>query len=132
MKDLGETLHSFIAKQETFNSQTAQTLENLIDTLAKLASTLSIHEKGKFPSQILQNPKDQSNPSTSSSTDHYLDQVKSVITLHNGKVVEKHIPDTYEKDDESISKNKGGVNEPSPNVETTESVSMPPFPQALT
>ena len=88
MKDLGETLQSFIAKQETFNSQTAQTLANLTDTLAKFSSTLSIHEKGKFPSQTLQNPKDQSNPSTSSSNDHYLDQVKSVITLCNGKVVE--------------------------------------------
>ena len=57
-KDLGETLHSFIAKQESFNSQTAQSLANLTDTLAKFASTLSIHEKGKFPSQTLQNPKD--------------------------------------------------------------------------
>ena len=61
-----------------------------------------------------------------------MDQVKSIITLRNGKVVEKHIPDTYEKDDESIFKNKEGVNEPSPNVEKTESMSMPPFPKALT
>ena len=61
-----------------------------------------------------------------------MDQVKSVISLRNGKVIEKNIPDTHEKDDESISKNKEGVNKPSPNDEVTESVAVPPFPQALT
>jgi hypothetical protein len=38
-----------------------------------------------------------------------LDQVKSVITLRNGKAIEKPILEPCDKDDESISKGKKGV-----------------------
>ena len=38
-----------------------------------------------------------------------MDQVKSVITLRNGKVIEKPILELCEEDDESISKGKEGV-----------------------
>jgi hypothetical protein len=43
-------LHAFIEKQETINTQHAQTMENLKDTLAKFTSALSFQEKGKFMS----------------------------------------------------------------------------------
>jgi hypothetical protein len=38
-----------------------------------------------------------------------MDQVKSVITLRSGKVIEKPILEPCEKDDESISEDKEGV-----------------------
>jgi len=38
-----------------------------------------------------------------------MDQVKSVMTLRSGKVIEKHILELYEKDDELISEGKEGV-----------------------
>jgi hypothetical protein len=59
------------------------------DTLAKFTSALSFQEKGKFSSQPHQNPKGQYNANASSSESQHMDQVKSVITLCSGKVIEK-------------------------------------------
>ena len=39
-----------------------------------------------------------------------MDQVKSDITLRSGKVIEKRILEPCEKDDESISEGKEGLN----------------------
>jgi hypothetical protein len=50
-RNLEETLHAFIEKQETINTQLAQSMTDFKDTLAKFTSTLSFKEKGKFPSQ---------------------------------------------------------------------------------
>ncbi|XP_024043020.1 uncharacterized protein LOC112099781, partial [Citrus clementina] len=50
-------------------------------------------EKGKFPAQPQLNPKIQQNPPT--------DQVKSVITLRSGKVVDRPMPEPYENDENS-------------------------------
>ena len=102
-RNLEETLHAFIEKQETINTQNAQTMADLKDALAKFTSALSFQEKGKFPSQPQQNPKGQYNANSSSSRSHHMNQVKSVITLHSGKVMEKLILEPCEKDDESIS-----------------------------
>ena len=79
------------------------------DNLAKLTSALSFQEKGKFPSQPQQNPKEQYNANASSSGSQHMDQVKSVITLCSGKVIEKPTLERCEKDDESISEGKEGV-----------------------
>ena len=49
-RNLEETLHAFIEKQETINTQLAQGMTDFKDTLAKLTSALSFQEKGKFPS----------------------------------------------------------------------------------
>jgi len=104
-RNLEETLHAFIEKQETINTQLAQSMTDFKDTLVKLTSALSFQEKGKFPSQPQQNPKGQYNANASS----YMDQVKSVIALRSGKVIEKPILESYEKDDELISEGKEGV-----------------------
>jgi hypothetical protein len=56
-RNLKETLHGFIKKQETINIQNAQNMVDLKDTLTKFTSALSFQEKGKFPSQPQQNPK---------------------------------------------------------------------------
>jgi hypothetical protein len=79
------------------------------DTLAKLTSAPSFQKKGKFPSQPQQNPKGQYNTNVSSSGSQHMDQAKSVITLRSGKVIEKPIFEPCEKDDESISEYKEGV-----------------------
>jgi hypothetical protein len=50
-------LHTFIEKQETINTQYAQTMVDLKDTLTKFTFALSFQEKGKFSSQPQQNPK---------------------------------------------------------------------------
>jgi len=50
-KNLEETLHVFIEKQDTINTQNAQTMADFKDTLTKFTYALSLQEKGKFPSQ---------------------------------------------------------------------------------
>ena len=86
-RNLEETLHVLIEKQETINTQLAQSMTNFKDTLVKLTSSLSFQEKGKFPSQPQQNPKGQYNANASSFGSQQLDQVKSVITLCSDKVI---------------------------------------------
>ena len=108
-RNIEETLHAFIEKQETINTQLTQSMTYFKDTLAKFTSALSFQEKGKFMFQPQQNPKGQYNSSASSSGRQHMDQVQLVITLHSGKVIEKLILEPCEKDDESISKGKKGV-----------------------
>jgi hypothetical protein len=123
-RNIEETLHAFIEKQETINTQLAQTMIDLKDTLAKFTSALSFQEKGKFSSQPHQNPKGQYNANASSSGSQHMDQVKSVITLRSGKVIEKPTLEPCEKDDESISEGKEGVE--------SEHCKALPFPHAMT
>ena len=92
-------MHAFIEKQKTINTQNAQTMADLKDTLAKFTSALSFQEEGKFPSQPQQNPRGQYNANASSSESQHMDNVQSVITLHSGKVIEKPILEPCEKDD---------------------------------
>ena len=130
-RNLEETLHAFIEKQETINTQLAQSMTDFKDALAKLTSALSFQEKGKFPSQPQQNPKGQYNANASSSGSQHMDQVKSVITLRSGKVIEKPTLEPCEKDDESISEGKEGV-ESEHCKEKTDSPPALPFPHAMT
>jgi hypothetical protein len=60
-----------------------------------------------------------------------MDQAKSVITLRSGKVIEKPFLEPCEKDDESISEGKEGV-ESEHCEEKTDSPPALPFPHAMT
>ena len=130
-KTFEDTLHAFIEKQEAINSQTMQTLNDLKDTFAKFTSALTIHEKGKFPAQPQPNPKSHQNSHEGTSGSQHIDQVKSVITLRSGKVIEKPILESRDVENKSASEGKEGVNEPTPTVEDNDLSHAPPFPQAL-
>jgi len=106
-------------------------MADLKDTLTKFTPALNFQEKGKFPSQPQQNPKGQYNLSASSSGSQHMDQVKSIITLRSGKVIEKPILEPCEKDDELISKGKERV-EPGHCKEKTDSPPTLPFRHAMT
>jgi len=123
-------LHAFIEKQETVNTQLAQTMTDFKDTLVKFTFALNFQEKGKFSSQPHQNPKGQYNANASSSGSQHMDQVKSVITLRSGKVIEKPTLEPCEKDDESISEGKEGV-ESEHCKEKTDSSPALPFPYIM-
>ena len=112
-------MHSFIRKQDTINNQNAQTFSDLKDTLAKISSPLTIQEKRKFTAQPQPNPKIQNAP---------MDQVKSVITLRSGKVIDRPIPEPCENDN---SKGKEELDKLTPSEEITTVPSEPPFPHAL-
>jgi hypothetical protein len=130
-KNLEKIMHAFIEMHETINTQLAQSMTDFKHALAKFTSTLSFQEKGKFPSQPQQNPKGQYNANASSFGNQHIDQVKSVITLHSGKVIENPILGPCEKDDESISEGKEGV-ESKHCKEKTNSPPAVPFPHAMT
>ncbi|KAH9679686.1 hypothetical protein KPL71_026227 [Citrus sinensis] len=108
-----------------------QTLTNLTEAISKLTYALTIHEKGKFLAQPESNPKSQQHPQIGNSGNQNMSQVKSVITLHGGKVVEKHIVDPREISKDSISENREESVEPLNHEEITNSPLVPPFPQAL-
>jgi len=125
-------MHSLKSKrQSTLNTQLAQTMIDFKDSLAKFTSTLSFQEKGKFPSQPQQNVKGPYNANASSSGSHHIDQVKSVITLRSGKVIEKLTLEACEKYDESISEGKEGV-ESEHCKEKTDSPLVLLFPHPMT
>jgi hypothetical protein len=130
-RNLEKTLHAFIENQETINTQNAQTIADLKDALAKFTSAPSFQEKGKFPSQPQQNLKGQYNANASSPGSQHMDQVKSVITLRSGKVIEKPILEPCEKDDELISEGKEGVESEHCKEKTDSSLALS-FPQAMT
>jgi len=130
-RNLEDTLYAFIEQQETINTQLVQSMTDFKDTLAKFTYALSFQEKGKFSSQPQQNPNRQYNANASSSWSQHIDQVKSVITLHGGKVIEKPILEPCEKDDESISEGKEGV-KPEHCKEKNDSPPILPFPHAMT
>jgi hypothetical protein len=124
-------LHVFIEKKETINTQLAQNMTDFKDALAKLTSAFNFQEKGKFSSQQQQNPRGQYNENASSSRSQHMDQVKSVITLRSGKVIEKPTLEPCEKDDESISEGKEGVESEHCKKKTDFPLALP-FPHAMT
>jgi hypothetical protein len=130
-RNLKDTLYAFIEKQETINTELAQSMIHFKDTLAKFTYALSFQEKGKFSSQPQQNPNRQYNANASSSGSQHMDQVQSVITLRSGKVIEKPILEPCEKDDESISEGKEGV-KPEHCKEKTDYPPVLPFPHVMT
>ena len=112
-------MHSFIRKQDAINNQNAQTFSDLKDTLAKIAYALIIQEKGKFPTQPQPNPKIQNAP---------MDQVKLVITLRSGKVIDQPIPKSCENEN---SKGKEELDKLTTSEEITIVTSELPFPHVL-
>jgi len=106
-------------------------MADLKDALAKFTSALSFQEKGKFPSQPQQNPKGQYNANASSSESQHMDQVKLIVTLRSGKVIEKPIHEPCQKNDELIFEGKERV-EPEHYKEKTDSPPALPFPHAMT
>ena len=108
-----------------------QTLTNLTETISKLISALTMHEKWKLPSQPKPNPKSQQHPQMENSGNQNMSQVKSIITLCGGKVVAKYIVDPRETSKDSISENREKFFEPLAHEEITNSPHVTPFLQAL-
>ena len=87
---------------------------------------LEVHEKGRFPSQTLLNPKGVHEIGYSSNS--RIDEVKAIITLRSGNEIEQPVP----KIAEEIEKEKEA--EPERIIIREDSMKThmaPPFPQAL-
>ena len=100
-KSLKDTLQQFMQTQSTINNQNSQAINDVRSTLTKLTTSMSIIEKGKFPSQPQPNPQGQFCVDDCSSSKNKVSQVKSVTTLCSGKSIGKYIPKSNTHDESS-------------------------------
>ena len=98
-------MQAFIQGQTNINNQTSQAINEIKNTLSALATSLHAQEKGKFPVQPQPNSASQCHVSTSSESQP--ENVNSITTLRNGKIIDKTIPS---KDQE-----KSALSEPKSN-----------------
>ncbi|KAH9750930.1 hypothetical protein KPL71_014077 [Citrus sinensis] len=131
---LEDTLQSFIqSTQQAFQSNT-QAILKLEHQLGQLATTVAEREKGKFPSQLIPNPKGVNEVGSSSSHQH--EEAKSVMTLRRGKLFDNKVEVQTRKTSEHTSSDLVPSQDSSPNdlEESGPPAYIPkaPFPQRLT
>ena len=83
----------FVLTQQSTDTEFRTTLNDVRSQITKL--TLSMgnfqQEKGKLPSQTIQNPQGQNSVVVSSPSDGTFEHCKAVTTLRSGKVIDKTI-----------------------------------------
>ena len=129
-KSLKDTLQQFMQTQSTINNQNSQAINDVRSTLTKLTTSMSIIEKGKFPSQPQPNPQGQFCVDDCSFSKNKVSQVKSVTTLCSGKSIGKYIPISKTRDESSKIKSSDEVLKPKSN-EIERCPITTPFPQML-
>ena len=83
-----DTLESTLNKRiDGFQNDIAHKIDNLHYSISTFTNQHQVREKGKFPSQTQQNPREVHEISYSSETVPKMDEVKVVITLRSGKKV---------------------------------------------
>jgi len=129
-RNLEETLNAFIEKQETINTQLAQSMTDFKDTLAKFTSALCFQERGKFHlnhSKIQRGNTMQMQvvPKANTWIKSNQSSLFAVVRLLKNSFL------TCEKDDELIFEGKEEV-ESEHCKEKTDSPPTLPFPHAMT
>ena len=108
------------------NVQTNQKIDNLQYSITKINKLLEVHERGRFPSQTVPNPKGIYE--VGSSNNSGMDEVKAIITLRSGREVDQPMPKPVEE-------SRKGEELQSEHIllkEDSMKYSMPPpFPQTL-
>ena len=79
---IGSTLNKRI---DGLESNLNQKNDNLQYSITKINKMMGVHERGRFPSQTLPNPKGVHEVGLSSNSG--MDEVKAIITLRSGKEV---------------------------------------------
>ena len=146
--NLSKVVGSFVEEQKGINVQLAQRIDTVENTLnkridglesnlnqkidnlqysiTKINKLLEVQERGRFPSQTLQNPKGIHE--VGSSNNSGMDEVKAIITLSSGKEVDQPMP----KPVQESRKREELQSEHILLKEDSMKYSMPPpFPQAL-
>ena len=121
-----DTVESTLKKRiDGLESNLNQKIENLQYSVTRITKLLEGQEKGRFPSQTLQNPKGVHEIGSSSNSK--MDEVKAIIILRSGKEIEQPVPMT-----EGTCKEKEAELERILIRENSVKKNMPPpFPQAL-
>ena len=97
----------FVQTQQSTNTEFRIALNDVRSQITKLTSSMGNfqQEKGKLPSQTIQNPQGQNNVGVSGPSEGTFEHCKAVTTLQSGKVIDKTIQPkepTQESQDELV------------------------------
>ena len=83
----------FVQAQQSTNTEFRTALNDVRSQITKLASSMRNfqQEKGKLPSQTIQNPQGQNSVGASGPSDGTFEHCKAITTLRSGKIIEKTI-----------------------------------------
>ena len=83
----------FVQTQQSTNTEFRTTLNDVRSQITKLTTSMGNfqQEKGKLPSQTIQNPQGQNSVGVSGPSDGTFEHCKAVTTLRSGKVIDKTI-----------------------------------------
>ena len=92
-RSLEDIVTQFLQTQQSTNSEFRTALNDVRSQITKLTSSMGNfqQEKGKLPSQPIQNPQGQNSVGVSSASEGTFEHCKAVTTLRSGKVIDKAI-----------------------------------------
>ena len=92
-RSLEDIVTQFVQTQQSTNTEFRTTLNDVRSQITKLTSSMGNfqQEKGKLPSQTIQNPQGQNSVGVSSLSEGPFEHCKAVTTLRSGKVIDKTI-----------------------------------------
>ena len=91
-----DTVESTLDKRiDGLESNLNYKIDNLQYSITKINKLLEVQERGRFPSQTLQNPKGVHEVGSSSNSG--MDEGKAIITLRSGKEVDQPMPKPVEE-----------------------------------
>ena len=90
-RSLEDIVTQFVQTQQSTNTEFRTALNDVRSQITKLTSYMGNfqQEKGKLPSQTIQNPQGQNSVGISSPSDVTFEHCKAVTTLRSGKVIDK-------------------------------------------
>ena len=122
-----DTVESTLNKRiDGLESNLNQKIDNLQYSITKINNLLEVQERGRFPSQTLQNPKEVHEVGSSSNSG--MDEVKVIITLGSGREIEQPVPMTA---DETCKEKEDEPERVIISEDPVKKTMPPPFPQAL-
>ena len=92
-RSLEDIVTQFVQSQQSTNTEFRTALNDVRSQITKLTSSMGNfqQEKGKLPSQTVQNPQGQNSVGVSGSSESTFEHCKAVTTLRSGKVIDKTI-----------------------------------------
>ena len=92
-RSLEDIVTHFVQTQQSTNSEFRIALNDVRSQITKLTSSMGNfqQEKGKLPSQTIQNPQGQNSVRVSGQSEGTFEHCKAVTTLRSGKVIDKTI-----------------------------------------
>ena len=92
-RSLEDIVTQFVQTQQSTNTEFQTALNDVRSQITKLTSSIGNfqQDKGKLPSQTIQNPQGQNSVGVSGPSDGTFEHCKVVTTLRSGKVIEKTI-----------------------------------------